>query len=115
MPPKNTDKDIELMPTTPPSLIPDAVPISPEDTPADSVAIKALKYRFWLSFFALFMSGIFGLLSLLSVAAGYALANEMQGGDPSELVLSFKIMTSIFITLAPTCIWVAYKLRPGGN
>lgn len=112
---KNTENDTEIVPSIQPNLMADAATIQPAENPADAVAIKKLKYRFWLSLFSLFMSGIFGALALLGVAAGYGLANELEGGDPSELVFTFKVMTAVLITLAPACIWVAYKMRPGGD
>lgn len=111
----SADNDTEIVPSIAPDLMADAATIQPAGNPADAVAIKKLKYRFWLSLFSLFMSGIFGALALLGVAAGYGLANELEGGNPTELVFTFKIITAIMITLAPTCIWVAYKMRPGGD
>lgn len=84
-------------------------------TSAEQIALKTVKFRFWLSLTALFMSAIFGILAIVSVAAGYGLANEVEGGDPLETIFTFKIVTAVFMAMTGVCVWTAYKLRPGGD
>ncbi|WP_262694468.1 hypothetical protein [Kordiimonas aquimaris] len=74
------------------------------------------KYRFWLSFTALLLSILFGVLGVGTFAAGQGLALEHT--DPvkvDETIFLFKMIGTVVLGITIGCLWIAYKLRPGGG
>lgn len=74
------------------------------------------KYRFWLSFTSLWISILFGILGVLSFATGQALSHEHT--DPAkidETVFLFNMVGTFVLGITVGCLFLAYKLRPGGE
>lgn len=78
----------------------------------DALNQKSPKYRFWLAFTALLMSGFFGSLGLGSFSAGQGLASNPDNIDPAVTILTFNFIGVILLAQAPICLWLAWKLRP---
>lgn len=93
--------------TAPASASPEQPTASPD---------KIARYRFWLSFMALLVSFLFGFTGLGAFSAGEGLAGDVAAGaDHGRVVLTFGIVGTILLTLAPVCLYLAWRFRPGGE
>ena len=81
----------------------------------DSTTIS--RNRFWLALVALVMSGVFAYLAFAAffASATFEMAttsNPLQTDVKLPSLRVFDILGWLFLPLAPTCLWFAWKLRP---
>lgn len=74
-----------------------------------------MKYRFWLSFTAIFMSAVFGFLALGSFAAGSGLSANLHSENPEPTIFLYNTVGAILMAMMPVCLFLAWKLRPEAN
>jgi len=81
----------------------------------DEMLTTRLKYRFWLAFTLMLMSGVFATLGMGAFAAGRGLAEEGEAGAIDRTILTFDLVGIFLLVMVPVSIWAAYKLFIGAT
>lgn len=84
-------------------------------TPTADAAAATAKYRFWLVFLCLVLSAFLGTIALGALSAGEGMAVKMSAADRNTLMERYEWLCFGLWLLAAGALYLAYKLRPGGD
>ncbi len=87
----------------------------PTDTPLKADPTKVAKYRAWLSATALLVAAIFGTLAMGAFPAGEGLAAENGADQIGRVILTFNILGIVLFGFTAATLYLAWRLRPGGE